>query len=108
MIDEGVYILAEVTQYTGVKPTTLRHWFMRRPDGRGRGPIFRSDYERVGNDFALSFLNLIEAYVASVFKAREIKPAFIRRAHEILQAEMGTPHPFAHADLRAGGKRIIL
>jgi uncharacterized protein (DUF433 family) len=107
MLGQGVYTLAEVTQYTGVPDSTLRSWFLPRPDKRGFGPVFASDYAAEGKDFAVSFLNLIEAHVASFFKKQGVTPALIRRAHEVLQEQLGTSHPFAHEDLRTDSHRIF-
>src|SRR6266700_1962315 len=99
MLGLGVYPLSEVTDYTGVPATTLRSWFICRSDGKGRGPLFQSDWERVENDYALSFVNLIEAYVASFFRAKKIKPSHIRKVHEALKDKWGIAHPFASQDL---------
>lgn len=107
MIGQGVYTLAEVSQYTKQPVSTLRSWFMPRSDGQGRGPIFQSEWERVDDEFAVSFLNLIEAYAASMFRSKKVKPADLRRAHEILKQELNTPHPFAHAELSTFLRRII-
>src|SRR5687768_13860811 len=102
VLDQGVYTLAEVSQYTGVASTTLRSWFVGRSDDRGLGPVFKPAYE-VGDDLAVSFLNLIEARIASFFRGQGLSPYLIRRAHELLQERLGTPHPFAHEDLRTDG-----
>lgn len=107
MIEQGVYTLAEASQYTGVPMTTLRCWFKPRWDSEGRGPIFKSDWGQIGDDFALSFFNLIEAYVASFLKKHGAKPGDIRRANEILKSELKIDHPFAHTDLRTIFGRII-
>ena len=107
MIGQGVYTLSEVSQFTKVPLATVRSWFKQRPDGKGKGPVFESDYEPVGDDFAVSFLNLIEVHIASFFRDEGVKPKIIRRAHEILQQELHTPHPFAHEDLSTDGARII-
>lgn len=107
MLGQGIYTLAEVAQYTHVPSATLRSWFMPRADGKGRGPIFASEWERAGDDFAVSFLNLVEAFVASFFKKNKVKPPIIRRAHEILKEQLHTPYPFAHADLETEFGRII-
>jgi len=108
MFDEGVYTLAEVAQYTGVNAKTLQAWFMPRPDGKGAGPVFQSDFARMKNDYAVSFLNLIEAYVASFFRKNHVKLADIRRTHTILKSMLGVDHPFAHADLSVGVGKIVL
>ena len=107
MLEQGVYTLAEASKYTGVPVSTLKSWFRARPDKAGKGPIFTSDYEQIGDDFAISFLNLIEAYVASFWKKPGAKRGDIHRANEILQAELKVPHPFAHTDLRTIFGRII-
>jgi len=107
LIGTGVYHLSEVARYTGVPNATLRSWFKPRSDGRGAGPIFESEYGPIGEDFAISFLNLIEVYVARFFKKEGVKPPIIRRAHEVLQADLHSDFPFAHADLSTDGVRII-
>ena len=107
MLGQGVYTLAEVSRYTKVRVATLRTWFMPRSDKKGKGPIFQSEWKRIDNDFAISFLNLIEAYAASMFKRNNVRPSDIRRAHEILQNELKTAHPFAHGELSTLLGRII-
>ncbi|MEA2711172.1 MAG: hypothetical protein QOF78_3773 [Phycisphaerales bacterium] len=111
MIGQGVYTLSEVSRYTSLDyklpRETARTWFKPRSDLKGRGPVFQSDYEPVGGDFAVSFLNFVDAYVASFFRRNFVKPKVIRRAHQLLQAKMRTSHPFAHAKLSTDGIRII-
>lgn len=107
MIGRGVYTLSEVAKYTSVPAQTLRAWFLPRSDAKGRGPIFKSDYAKVGDDFALSFANLVEAYVASFFKRNNVGAADIRKAHARLKSELGE-HPFAHAKLSTGLGRIVI
>jgi uncharacterized protein (DUF433 family) len=107
MTELGVYTLSEAARYTGVPPTTLRSWFLQRTDGRGNGPLFQPDHPVVDGDFAISFVNLIEAYTASFFRKNKVKPRYIRRAHEILKEKWGIAHPFASEDLRTDGRSII-
>jgi uncharacterized protein (DUF433 family) len=108
MLDRGIYTLSEVRRYTKVPTQTLRNWFMPPSDRTDHRPVFRSQWDRVDGDFAVSFLNLIEAHVASLFRDKGIKSRDIRRAHEILKSRWKIEHPFAHADLRTDGKAIIL
>jgi uncharacterized protein (DUF433 family) len=107
MLGQGVYRLSEVIQYTGLPASTVRAWFKWRAGKNGRGPLFQSDFQTIGGDYAVSFLNLIDACVAGFLREQGVSPAMIRRAYVILQAELHTPHPFAHADLRTDGDRII-
>lgn len=110
MLGKGVYLLTEVARYTGAPAGTVRSWFKPRSDDRGLGPLLRSEFAPVGEDFAVSFLNLIEAYVARFFrKVRPpVKVSHIRRVYKKLQEELGTNHPFAHLSLCAADGRIII
>src|SRR5438552_3240779 len=107
MTGQGIYTIGDVARYTKVPIATIRSWFIHRVDGRGRGPVFRSDFDPIEGDYAVSFLNLIEVHVARFFRSAGVKSAMIRRAHEVLQVELATPHPFAHANLSTNGTRII-
>jgi uncharacterized protein (DUF433 family) len=107
VLGKGVYTLSEVSRYADLPVATLRSWFKPRSDSRGHGPIFRSDYASIDGDYAVSFLNLIEAYVARFFRKEGVQPPVIRRAREILADELATRYPFAHAELCTDGCRII-
>ena len=108
MIGQGVYTLAEVSKLTQVHPSTVRTWFKGRSDGTGLGYVFLSDYQPVGGDYAVSFLDLIEALVAGQFRFQHnVSMRIVRRAHELLQKDLGVDHPFCHTDLHTDGKRIF-
>jgi uncharacterized protein (DUF433 family) len=107
VLGQGVYSLSEAARYAELPAGTLRSWFKPRSDKKGHGPIFRSDFAPVDGDYALSFLNLIEAYVARFFRKEGVKPPVIRRAREILVNELATPYPFAHVELCTDGRRVI-
>ena len=100
MLDRGVYTLAEIARYTGLPVATLRDWFMPRSNKSGKGPIFTSAYGRTGGDFSVSFLNLIEAHVAAMFRDNGYTHARIRAAHSNLQEILEISHPFAHRAVR--------
>ena len=108
MIGQGIYSLADVARLTGLPSATVRSWFKWRSDGAGKGPMFQSDYAVVENETAVSFLDLIDSYVAKYFRDREVPPAIIRKAYLALQAKLNTRHPFAHASLCVGDGRIIM
>jgi uncharacterized protein (DUF433 family) len=109
MIGKGVYTLAEVSRLTELHPSTVRTWFKYRSDCVGHGPIFQSDYQSIGGDYAVSFLDLIDALIAGQFRGRhKLSMRIVRRAHELLQRELDTKHPFCHSDLYTDGKRIFL
>lgn len=108
LLSDGIYRLSDVSRYARIPPSTVRTWFKHRSDGRGRGPVFESDHEHSRGEFTVSFLNLIEAYVADYFRKAGVSSATIRKTQTILQDELETRHPFAHADLKTDGKRIML
>jgi uncharacterized protein (DUF433 family) len=107
MIGNGVYPLSDVSRYTGLAQSTLRSWFRVRADQKGHKPLFTSDYPQAGEDYAVSFLNLIDAYVAKFFRTQGVKPGQIRKAYCALGKDLGSPHPFARADLLTDGISII-
>ena len=119
MLERGVYTIPEACRYINapdmphlpdrkpMSPITLHAWFLPRSDRMGLGPLFESEWNKTGGDFAISFLNLIEAFVARFFKDSGVKPKRIRRTHEVLQRVLQTPHPFASLELRTNGQEII-
>lgn len=107
MIGGGVYALSEVARYAEIAPTTVSSWFKPRSDGNGRGPLFTSDYRSVGEDYAVSFLNLIEVYVARFFRLQGVTAPRIRRVYGALKSELSSSHPFARQDLYTDGIDIF-
>jgi uncharacterized protein (DUF433 family) len=107
MLELGIYPLADVARFTELPPATVRSWFKPRPDGKGCGPVFDSDFDAVDGDYAVSFLNLIDTYIASFFRLHNVKPEVIRKAHRLMQKRFDTAHPFAHSDVRTADGRII-
>lgn len=103
----GVYTLAEVSRLTRLAPSTLRTWFKGRSDGIGNRSVFSSDYEPIDGDFAVSFLDLIEVYVAGQFRNEGVRMAVIRNAHHKLKSEFEVSHPFALESLYTDGHEVI-
>lgn len=106
-LGRGVYSLAEARRYADLPASTARAWFLGRADGKGRGAILTSDYQRVDSDFAISFLDLIELFVTGRFRAFGIPMKSVRAAHAVLRDELSVPHPFAHSELSVHGKKVI-
>ena len=103
----GVYTVAEAARLTQTPPATVRAWFRGRSDQAGKGPLLDSDYAVVGDDFALSFLDLIDLLVAGRFRAQGVSIPVIRKSAAALEADLSTKHPFAHAKLFTDGRRVI-
>jgi uncharacterized protein (DUF433 family) len=61
----------------------------------------------LNGEHAISFLNLIDAKIARLFRTKGFQPSVIRPAYQVLGREMNTRHPFAHASLATDGRAII-
>lgn len=109
MLGQGVYTVAEVSRLTDLHPNRVRSWFKRRSDGSGHGPVFESDYQPVDGDYAVSFYDLIDVLVAGAFRDQfHVPMQVVRRAHNLLQKQLCTTHPFCHNNLYTDGKNIFL
>lgn len=109
MLGQGVYTVAEVSRLTDLHPSRVRSWFKQRADRSGSGPIFRSDYQPVDGDYAVSFFDLIDVLIAGAFRDQfHVSMRVVRRTHSLLKGQLGVEHPFCHSDLYTDGKRIFL
>jgi len=109
MLGQGIYILSEVARLTELHPIRVRSWFKGRSDRHGRGPVFASDYRIVDGDFAVSFLDLIDVLIAGQFRDRyDVPMRIVRLAHQELQKELKTKHPFCLSNLFTDRKRIFI
>ncbi len=107
-LGQGVYTLSEVARFAEMHPSTVRSWFRGRSDGTGRGPLLRSDFEGAGGDFAVSFLDLVDCYVAGRFRSAGVTMPTVRAAYFELATDLRTSHPFAHGCLYTDGRRILV
>jgi hypothetical protein len=64
ILGNGIYGLPEAARLTGLKPGRVRESFQERLDTSERPPVFRSDYESIGGDRAISFHDLIDLFIA--------------------------------------------
>lgn len=109
MLGKGVYTVAEVSRLTDLHPSRVRSWFKQRSDGSGYGPVFESDYQPVGGDYAVSFFDLIDVLIVGAFRDQfRVPMQVVRRTHGVLKEQLGVNHPFCHSDLYTDGKRIFL
>jgi uncharacterized protein (DUF433 family) len=108
MLGQGIYKLSEVSKLTGMYPARVSYWFKHCPENTAHGPIFQSDYQPIENDYAVSFLDLIDVLVASQFRDQYNVPMqIVRCAYNVLQKELKVKHPFCHGDLYTDGRRIF-
>ena len=109
VLGRGVYDLSEAARLTGLRAARVRAWFRTAGDHRGTSGVFRSDYPSVGDDRAISFLDLIEVYIAG--RLREADPPVslqhIRKVHRKLALDSKVSHPFCTQDIYHGHGRIF-
>jgi len=101
ILGRGVYSLAEAAKLAELRPARVRDWFRSSgPEGPHRA-VFQSDYPSMGDDEAISFLDLIEVYITG--RLREAKPPVslqhIRSVHSKLSRDTGQSHPFCTRDI---------
>ena len=87
IIGKGIFTISEACRYLGTNRLRVSYWF------RGGGLIL-SDYK---DRRALSFLDLIDAKVALLFRENNVKMSELRTAYSELKKER--LHPSTHDDL---------
>jgi uncharacterized protein (DUF433 family) len=107
-LGHGVYSISEASRLTGLRAARIREWFRGRPTRPGRKPVFFGDYEPVDNDFAISFYDLIDVFVAGQLREHGVPLQTVRRAYRWMTDELGTRHPFCRRELLTDGKAIFL
>lgn len=106
-LGKGVYDLAEAAKLTGLRRATVKEWFQGRGARPGAEPVFRSDYDAINGDLAISFLDLVELFVAGQLREHGVSLQCIRRIHSDLRAQWKTKHPFSRREIASDGKRLL-
>jgi len=96
----GIYLIADVSRYTGIPYSTVASWFHS-------DALLNTDYDRIGDSLSVSFYDLIDALVAYQFRKLGVKMRIVRRAYELLKTQLNTEHAFCHRDLHSDGRSII-
>lgn len=105
---QGVYTFTEAARLTALKPARVREWFRGRAQGEVRRPVFSSDYEPVGGDHAISFLDLVDVYVAGQLREHGVSLRTVRRVYCRMAEDLQTQHPFGREELLTDGKVVIM
>ncbi len=108
ILGHGVYDLGEAAQLTGLKRSRVREWFWRRVSDQDPRPIFDGDYAGVAEGQSISFLELVEVFVAGQLREHGMSLRSIRRAHAKLQNDWETKHPFSRKEIRTDGQKVLL
>jgi uncharacterized protein (DUF433 family) len=106
MLGHGMYAMPEACRLTGLKYARLREWFFGQSH-RQTSRLFHGDYPLVGGDFALSFHDLIDVYVAGQLREHGVSLKTVRLVYQKMQKNLGTKHPFCRRELLSDGKVVF-
>src|SRR5262249_21345886 len=106
-LGNGVYGYSEAARLTGLRSSRIREWFRDRSSRGGRESVFRSDYGPIEGSRAISFLDLIDVYVAGQLREHGVSLQTLRPVYCRLADELKTPHPFCRKELLSDGKTVF-
>ncbi|MBX3474977.1 MAG: DUF433 domain-containing protein [Planctomycetes bacterium] len=108
MIGHGVYGIAEAAKLTGLHPGRLGRWFKGRSDHPEMEPFLIADYEPRGGKLAISFRDMVDAFIASQLYTHGVRVPTLRKVYRNLQQRFGGKHGFSHEELRTDGSTVFL
>jgi uncharacterized protein (DUF433 family) len=108
ILGHGVYDISEAARFTGLKQARVREWFRGWSSDPIPRPVFRSDYAGVAEGHSISFLELVEVFIAGHLREHGVSLRSIRRAHAKLQNDWETRHPFAKEEIRTDGQNLFV
>ena len=107
ILGRGVYSLtSEAARLTHLKPQRVREWFAGR--GSSLGMVFRGDYQPVEGDRAISFLDLVELFVAGQLRDHGVSLQALRKVYKRLEKDLDTRHPFGRSEILTDGKKVFV
>lgn len=104
----GLYDLQEAARLTRLDPKRVRRWFVSPPSEKNRRPVLTSDYSRVQEDTAISFLNLVDVFVFGNLREHGVSLQTLRKVYARLQRDYKQKHPFAYNRLATDGAEVFL
>src|SRR4051812_36855395 len=90
IIGHGIYDLTEAARFTGLRRGRIREWFLGRSGMDTRSPVFRGAYQTVNGECFISFLDLVEVFIAGQLRNHGVSLQYIRRAHAKLKVDWET------------------
>src|SRR5262249_7176964 len=106
ILGHGVYSIPEAAKLTHLRPRRVREWFAGR--GGAREGVFRSDYQPVHGDRAISFLDLVELFVAGQLRDHGVSLQALRKVYKALEGDLRTRHPFCRREILTDGKKVFV
>jgi uncharacterized protein (DUF433 family)/DNA-binding transcriptional MerR regulator len=111
-LGHGIYTYKEASLITGVRVQTIRRWIEGYKNSNSKRteqkpPLFPSDYSKIGEVKALSFMDIIEILFIKAFQKYGLSTQRIRKAVERASVLLSSPHPFAEKVFYTDGKTIL-
>jgi len=107
LLGNGIYTISESSRYLGISESRLRNWVFGKESSGKKGSVISADYKPVNNSYALSFYDLIDAYVMKMLLDKNQSIHKIRKAYNQLSNDLKINHPFCHITLKVQGPNII-
>jgi uncharacterized protein (DUF433 family) len=101
----GFYTVAEAARLLGLEsPQRVARWLS------GPEPVILRQYEKLGTQHEIGFLDLLEVRFIEHFRRRGISLQSLRRCAQNARAALGMDHPFATSDVKfqTDRKRVFL
>jgi uncharacterized protein (DUF433 family) len=108
VLGHGAYTFAEAAKLTGFKRFRVWEWFRGRGTGRTRKAVFHGDYEPVHGEYAISFHDLIDLFVAGQLREHGVSLQTVRRSYKAMAQELNTRHPFCRREVLTDGKTVFM
>lgn len=107
LLGRGVYSFQEAAVLTHMKRARIREWFQQRPTS-GKDSLFKSDFDGLTSEPLISFLDLVDVFIAGQLRDQGISLQTLRRVYQTLQHDFGVQHAFSRSELLTDGKRVFL
>ena len=107
LIGRGAYSYGDASALTTLKESRVREWFAERTTTKA-GSIFRSDYSNQTKQQLISFLDLVDVYIAGQLRNEGISLQTLRKVYRSLQHDLGVEHPFGRHELLTDGRDVFL
>jgi len=70
--------------------------------------MFTGDYEPIEGDFAVSFYDLVDVYVAGQLRDHGVSLQTLRKVYARMRDDLNTDHPFCRRELLSDGRIVFM
>ena len=108
----GIYSVPEASRLTGIHPRTIRRWisgyaYTVRGHRRTQPPVWEGQFEPIGDELALGFLDLMEIRYVDAFRKSGVPWWIIRTGSTRGKELFHTTHPFCTEKFKTNGRDLF-